>query len=241
MKSRVFQVLVLLLISLVSFSCRLQTPKILVFTKTDGFRHSSIDAGVEALQKLGVAHKFSVDTTSSSLLFTYKNLKKYNAVVFLNSTGNLLDNKEQLEFKKYINTGGGYVGVHAAADAEYNWPWYNKLVGAYFNGHPKVQHATLQVVDSTHLATKMLGKTWGKVDEWYNYKDLNEDVHVLLMLDEGSYSGGKNGVNHPMAWYHNYDGGRAFYTGLGHTKESYSDAKFLEHLLGGLLYAIGEK
>ncbi|WP_425628903.1 ThuA domain-containing protein [Cellulophaga lytica] len=241
MKSIFFKAFIFLFLSISFFSCGLQSPKVLVFTKTAGFRHGSIESGVMALEKMAKEKHFLIDTTANSAMFTEANLKQYKAVVFLNTTGDILNDEEQKAFEKYIKSGGGYVGIHAAADAEYNWPWYNKLVGGYFNGHPKVQKATLQVIDSTHLSTKMLKGTWEKVDEWYNYKDLNRDVNVLLNLDEKSYNGGKNGDYHPMAWYHDYDGGRAFYTGLGHTNVTFKNPVFLEHLYGGLEYAMGEE
>lgn len=132
------------------------------------------------------------------------------------------------------------MGVHAATDTEYEWPWYGKLVGAYFTNHPKVQKAIIKVTDKKHPSTKLLPDVWEHTDEWYNFKDINPDMKVLAWLDEKSYEGGTNGNEHPIAWYHEYDGGRAFYTGLGHTEESYSDPLFLKHLLGGIQYAIGK-
>ena len=166
--------------------------------------------------------------------------KKYAAVIFLNTTGYFLNNYQQADFERYIQAGGGYVGIHAAADAEYDWGWYGRLAGAYFNGHPEEQEAVIKVIDSANDATKHLPKEWKRKDEWYNFKKLNKDVHVLLAIDEKSYKGGTNGDDHPMAWYHDYDGGRAWYTELGHTEESYADPLYLKHLLGGIKYAIGE-
>jgi cytochrome c len=143
----------------------------------------------------------------------------------------------------YIKGGGGFVGVHAAADTEYEWPWYNKLVGAYFKSHPNnpnVRKAVIDVVDKNHRATASLPEKWERSDEWYNYKDINPALKVLAKLDEKSYEGGENADNHPIIWYHEYDGGRAFYTGGGHTEESFSDPVFMQHLLGGIEYAMGE-
>ena len=145
-------------------------------------------------------------------------LKKYSAVIFLHTTGDLLNNVQEADFERYIQAGGGYVGIHAAADAEYDWGWYGRLVGGYFESHPKIQEAKFIVNDQTHISTKHLPKEWKRTDELYNYKKLNKDVHVLISIDEKSYAGGINGDNHPMAWYHDYDGGRAFYTEMGHTK-----------------------
>lgn len=216
-------------------------PRLLVFSKTMGFRHDCIPAGKVALIKLGQENGFAVDTTEDASAFNDNNLKRYAAVLFLNTTGDVLNAEQQAAMEKYIHNGGGYMGIHAATDTEYEWPWYNKLAGAWFSSHPKQQQATLLVVDRTHDATRHLDDKWIRWDEWYNFKDLNPDVHVLIKIDEGSYEGGKNGDNHPMCWYHDFEGGRAFYTELGHTKESYNDPVYLRHLLGGLRYAMNIK
>lgn len=215
-----------------------KSKKILVFTRTKGFYHKSIPAGVKALMAMGAEKGFSVDTTSDANKFAYKWLKQFDAIVFLSTTGNLLDEEQQEAFKKYINKGGGFVGIHAAADAEYDWPWYNQLVGGYFLSHPQQQQATLVVQDATHIATQHLPQQWKRFDEWYNYKSIQTDLHVLLTLDESSYTGGKNGAFHPIAWYHDFDGGRAFYSGLGHTDESFAEPLFLQHIWGGISYAM---
>jgi len=215
-------------------------PKVLVFSKTAGYRHGSIAAGKTALIKLGQENGFDVDTTEDAGYFTEASLKQYSAVIFLNTTGNVLDHYQEAAFERYIQAGGGFVGVHSATDTEYDWGWYGRLVGGYFLSHPAQQEATLVVTDSTHGSTKHLPNPWIRKDEWYNFKKLNPDVHTLLTIDEKSYEGGKNGDHHPMAWYHEYDGGRAFYTALGHTDESYEEENFLKHLLGGIQYAIGK-
>ena len=215
-------------------------PRILVFSKTAGYEHASIPTGIAALQKLGQQNGFEVDTTTNPGYFQEDSLKKYAAVVFLSTTGNVLNQYQEVAFERYIQSGGGFVGVHAATDTEYDWGWYGRLVGGYFDSHPQIQEAVLHIVDATHPSTKELPKDWKRADEWYNFKKLNKDVKVLITIDEKSYQGGKNGDNHPMAWYHDYDGGRAFYTELGHTDESYSDPLYLKHLLGGIQYAIGD-
>jgi cytochrome c len=142
--------------------------------------------------------------------------------------------------ERYIQAGGGFVGIHAATDTEYEWAWNNKLVGAYFKSHPKVQDATLNIIDKNHLSTEFLGDTWVKADEWYNLKSINPNLNVLIKIDEKTYEGGENGDNHPISWYHEYDGGRAFYTVMGHTNETFNDPVFQKHLLGGINYAIGK-
>lgn len=215
-------------------------PRVLVFTKTAGFHHAAIPDGVKAIQKLGAKHHFIVDTTSNSDKFTEDTLKQYAAVIFLNTTGDVLDAAQQADFERYIQAGGGYLGVHAASDCEYQWPWYGKLVGAYFKGHPRPQQARLNIHhDSNFPVTDSLPDPWIRTDEWYNFREIPKDVHVLVSIDEGSYEGGTNGIPHPMVWYHDYDGGRAFYMGPGHTAESYTEPDFLKLLFSGIHYVIG--
>ncbi|MEL6865600.1 MAG: ThuA domain-containing protein [Bacteroidota bacterium] len=216
--------------------------KVLVFSKTEGFRHESIAAAQQAIFKLGQQHQFSVDTTEDATYFKESQLKNYNVVIFLNTTGDVLNDAQQLEFNRFIQAGGGFVGIHAAADTEYDWPWYGQLVGAYFNGHPNnpnVREAIIQRKNQDHPASKRIPLVWRRKDEWYNYKQINPSIKVLLNLDETSYEGGTNGPNHPIAWCHEFDGGRSFYTGLGHTEESYQEAEMLDHLWGGIDYAAG--
>ncbi|TKK65680.1 PKD domain-containing protein [Ilyomonas limi] len=224
------------------FSCRQREgePRILVFTKTAGFHHSSIPNGVDAIMKLGAQNNFEVDTTSDASMITEDTLKKYAAVVFLHTTGNLFNAQEQSDLERYIQAGGGFAGIHAAADANYDWHWYGRLVGGYFNGHPEQQEAVLHAVDKDTTMTGNIPATWKRKDEWYNFKSLDSNLHVLITIDESSYKGGTNGANHPMAWYHEFDGGRAWYTELGHTEESFTDPAYLSHLLAGIRYAIGD-
>jgi cytochrome c len=218
--------------------------RVLVFSRTQGYYHESIPTGIAAIQELGRKNKFAVDTTKDASKFTSDNLKKYKAIIFLSTTHDVLNDEQQSAMERFIRAGGGFVGIHAAADTEYEWPWYNKLVGAYFKSHPgnpNVRKAVIDVVDKHHPASKNLPDKWERTDEWYNYKEINPDIKVLAKLDEKSYEGGENGENHPIIWYHAYDGGRAFYTGGGHTKESYEDPVFMQHLLGGIEYAIGDE
>lgn len=217
----------------------MQRAQVLVFTKTAGFRHQSIEKGVATLRELGKDNRFEITHTEDSLQFDRDILKKYQLVIFLSTTLDVLGEEQERAFRSFINNGGNYMGIHAASDTEYDWPWYGKLVGAYFKSHPKQQEAKILVVDRTHPSTAHLPPTWSHFDEWYNYKNLNPKVQVLLKLDETSYKGGENGENHPIAWYHQFDGGRAFYTGLGHTEEAYDDPDFRQHLLGGITYCLG--
>ncbi|WND33162.1 ThuA domain-containing protein [Streptomyces sp. BB1-1-1] len=214
--------------------------EVLVFSKTAGFRHSSIDDGIAALRSLGTANNFTVDATEDAQAFTTGNLAQYEAVVFLSTTGDVLNGAQQTAFEQYIQGGGGYVGIHAAADTEYDWPFYAGLAGALFHSHPAIQTATVEVEDRAHDATAHLGSTWQRTDEWYNYRtNPRTTAHVLASLDESSYSGGNMNGDHPIAWCKDYEGGRAFYTGGGHTDESYTDPAFRRHLLGGVRWAAG--
>ena len=215
--------------------------KALVFSKTTGFRHDSIPDGIAAIQKLGQEHDFAVDATEDSSLFTDANLAQYNVVIFLSTTGDPLGTQEEKDaFQRYIQRGGGFAGVHAAADSGYSWEWYGGLVGAYFKQHPAIQQATIKVEDPAHPSTKDLPTTWSRTDEWYDFQtDPRGKVHVLASLDEKSYTGGSMGFDHPTTWCQDYDGGRSWYTGLGHTKESFTEANFLKLLLGGIQTAAG--
>lgn len=228
-------------VSLMAFVSHKKTLRILVFSRTLGFHHASIPTGIAAIQKIGRENNLEVDTTTDANFFNSKQLKKYAAVVFLSTTGNVLDDQQQVAFQEYIQKGGGFVGVHAATDTEYDWPWYNQLVGAYFKSHPKQQDAVLHIMDASHISTMHLPKEWKRFDEWYNFKSIQPGLHVLITIDEKSYTGGENGENHPMAWWHDFDGGRAFYTEFGHTDASYEDPLFLQHLTGGIAYAINRK
>lgn len=220
-----------------------KTNGILVFSKTEGFRHESIGAGIQLLKKIGQEQGYTVDATESAKAFRAQNLKDYKVVVFLNTTGDVLDESQQLEFKRFIQAGGSYLGIHAAADTEFDWPWYGGLVGGYFNGHPSnpnVRDASIDKTEHRHISTDHLDQRWDRTDEWYNYKTLNADITPVLNLDESSYEGGTNGDYHPIAWYHEYDGGRAYYTGGGHTDESYEEEDFVKHIEGALAWLIGD-
>ncbi|WP_326825079.1 ThuA domain-containing protein [Streptosporangium sp. NBC_01639] len=214
--------------------------KVLVFSKTAGFRHDAIPAGITALRGLATENGFTVDTTEDAGAFTTANLAGYRAVVFLMTTGDVLNATQQTAFESYIAGGGGYVGVHAAADTEYDWPFYGGLVGAYFASHPAIQQATVRVEDTAHPSTAHLPRAWVRTDELYNYRtNPRSTAHVLATLDESTYSGGSMGADHPIAWCKPYQGGRAWYTGLGHTADSYTEPNFRAHLYGGVRYAAG--
>ncbi len=213
---------------------------VLIFSKTAGFRHDSIAVGTQAIRDLGAANSFTVTATEDAAAFTATNLARFRVVVFLNTTGDVLNASQQTAFESYIGSGGGFVGVHAAADTEYDWPFYGNLVGAYFQSHPAIQQANVRVENRAHAATAHLPQTWTRTDEWYDYRaNVRPGARVLANLDESSYSGGVMGADHPIAWCKTYSGGRSFYTGGGHTQASYADPAFRAHLLGGIRYAAG--
>jgi len=216
--------------------------RVLVFSKTAAFRHGSIPTGRAAIQQLGQENGFLVEATEDSAQFNDANLARYDAVVWLSTTGDVLNDEQQAAFERYVQGGGGYVGIHSASDTEYGWPWYGGLVGAYFRNHPANQNANLVVADDAHPSTDPLPRVWRRFDEWYNFQtNPRGNVHVLLTINERSYNAGSGamGTDHPMAWCHAYDGGRAWYTALGHTNESYAEPLFRQHLLGGIKWAAG--
>ncbi|WP_420603354.1 ThuA domain-containing protein [Flagellimonas sp.] len=214
---------------------------VLVFTKTEGYRHKSIEKGARTLRQMGRTNGFIALQTETAEDFNSQNLKNFKLVIFLSTTMDVLNDQQQRAFEGYIKNGGSFMGIHAAADTEYDWAWYGKLVGGYFESHPEQQKAKIDVVDRTHRSTVHLKNEWLHFDEWYNFKNLNPKVNVLMKLDESSYKGGTNGDNHPIAWYHEFDGGRAFYTGLGHTEASYDDSDFKQHLLGAIEWCLRRK
>ncbi len=226
----------------VSVSCRDDGPRVLVFSKTQVWAHNSIPFANKAIEKLGSENGYLVDISQDAAVFNDEDLKWYDAVIFNNTTGNILNAGQQAAFERYIQAGGGYVGIHSAADTEYEWPWYGKLMGAWFESHPhnpNIRAATIKVTDRDHPASSGLPEIWERTDEWYNYSYFYPGIKILASLDEESYEGGTNGSNHPISWYHEFDGGRAFYTGGGHEDSSFSEPLFLNHLQGGIAYAMG--
>lgn len=224
-------------------------PRVLIFSKTSphGYRHQSIEAGKDALVSLCMQNGIWADTTEDSKHFNEKNLKRYAAVVFLSTNGEVLSADEEAAFERYIQAGGGFAGIHAASATEYTWRWFGGLIGGYFKDHPVFQAAPVQVEKCDDPSTKHFGCTdFNREDEWYNFRNYEPDIEVLLSIDENKYKGGVlpagkyEKTHHPLAWQHEYDGGRAFYTSLGHAPEAYDDPAFRQHLLGGIRYAIGK-
>jgi cytochrome c len=213
-----------------------------VFTKTVGFRHASIPVALRTVRELGARNGFAVDATEEANVFSNASLARYDAIVFLMTTGDVLDARQQLALQRFIWAGGGFAGVHSAADTEHDWAWYGRLLGSYFKNHPQIQQGVIRVEDARDPSTVGLPRRWTRSDEWYNFaRNPRSLVRVLATLDEKSYSPGAGamGSDHPIAWSHAYQGGRAWYTGGGHTDESYSEPLFRRHLLGGIRYAAG--
>tara|TARA_B100000427_G_C15362697_1_gene530620 strand:- start:83 stop:772 length:690 start_codon:yes stop_codon:yes gene_type:complete len=215
------------------------TFSVLVITETKGYVHrSAIKAGKELINNIGNKNNFNVFYSNNSNAITAKNLMDISTIIFLNTTSDILNADEQKVMEDFIKGGKGFVGIHSAADTEYKWNWYGRLVGGYFKNHPPgTSYATIETMNNNHVSTKHLDDKWEIKDEWYNYYNLNPDINVLLNLDESTYYGGTHGKNHPITWYHQFDGGRAFYTGLGHLAKTYSDQRFIKLLTGGILYA----
>lgn len=237
----------LLLTLFTSLQLIAQQNSILVFSKTAGFRHESIKEGKLFFQDLGIKDGYKVVLSENSEDFNEDNLKKFNVVVFLNTTGDVLNPTQQADFERYIQAGGGYMGIHAASDTEYKWPWYNELMGGYFASHPgknvsNVQNGKMIVLDKTHPSTAHLPETFEREDEFYDFKSLKTDIlKFLIKVDEKSYKEGKMRDFHPMAWYHEFDGGKSFYSNFGHTPETFAQPLMVKHLAEGLKWAWANK
>ncbi|MBN9296339.1 MAG: ThuA domain-containing protein [Filimonas sp.] len=233
-----------LILCFLSFAGKAQVKsnRILVFSKTEGgYRHASIAAGKMMFLRFGEKYKLQIDTTEDASHFNDKELKQYSAIVFLSTRGNVFDSAQQEAFVRYIHSGGGIVGIHAATTTEYDWPWFNKLIGAYFDGHPVPQMAHYTVIDKNFPATKNLPDTFSMKDEIYNFKSVQDSLRYLITVDERSYTGGKMGTFHPIAWYNLFEHGRVFYTALGHFDAAYEDPLFTEMILQGLYWAMGKQ
>lgn len=222
--------------------------RVLVFSKTAGWHHESIPAGVAAIQRLGQLHDFGVFwTEDANRVMNDQELAKYQAVVFLLTTGDILNAEQKAAFERYIRAGGGFVGVHSAADTEHSWPWYSRLVGRMFLAHPANQTATLVVQDANFPGMDRFPRRFLFTEEWYQFgPPQSQGLKLLLTVDEDTYRpatewGGKPvapmGAKHPISWYQQVDGGRSFYTALGHLSATYGDERFQHHLFGGIYWA----
>ncbi|NJB81614.1 ThuA domain-containing protein [Wenyingzhuangia aestuarii] len=234
-----FKKIILLLVFMVVNAIYAQKTSILVFTKTAGFRHKSIEAGKAAVKKLAEKNDWDVVCSEDANLFNDKDLSKFDVLFFLNTTGDILNEAQQNAMKSFFAKGKGFVGTHAATDTEKDWEWYVEMLGATFKSHPKQQKATLHIhKEHGHKAVAHLNDKEEFFDEWYNFKDpVAKHVNVLATLDESTYSGKQMGIEHPITWYHHYDGSRVFYTGLGHTEAAYADERVVKQLEAGIEWA----
>jgi cytochrome c len=215
--------------------------RILVFSKTTGFRHDSIPTGIAMFQALAQANGFAMQASEDANLFNDTALRDFQAIVFLNTTSDILAPAQEAAMERFIRGGGGFVGIHAAADTEWqgSWVWYRGLLGAVFKNHPAQQQATLAAVSNEHAATRDFPMRLNIMEEWYNFSDLSPSNNVILSVDESTYTGGIHGECHPISWFREFDGGRSFYTALGHRKETYALPAFRAHVLGGLKWVLG--
>jgi type 1 glutamine amidotransferase len=227
--------------------------KVLVYTRNyvtngKGYVHENIPYSVEAIKKIGGESGFDVDHSEDPKVFTPQNLKQYSAIVFSNSNNEAFETQAQRDaFRRYIRGGGGFVGIHSSAGSEREWPWYWSLLGGKFHHHPKIQPFEVRVVDPNHPATKDLPSTFTWEDECYFLDNLNPKTRPLLVVDprkvddpkKKEYPGDDRfGDAMPLAWYHEFEGGRSFYTALGHKPEHYKDPTLLKHIRGGILWAM---
>jgi cytochrome c len=214
--------------------------RVLVFTKTAGERRPSIKAGVEAVRELGKQRGFAVEATDDASRFTGEVLQRFRAVIFLNTTGDVLNDAQQAAFERYFKEGGGFLGIHSAAETEPDWPFYQQILGTKATGLSSVQQATVKVADRVHPAGKVLPEYWKPTDAFYDFAGNVRGVsHVLATVDETTYSGGAMGADHPIVWCKDYKGGRSFYTGLGETSAQFQDGTFRGHLGGAIEWAAG--
>jgi type 1 glutamine amidotransferase len=222
---------------------------ILVYSGSTGYRHESIPAAVESLKAIGAKLGYTVDASEDPNVFTTDNLAKYKVLVLVSNSTDpkkpesewFVDDKREA-LQGFLKAGKGVVALHAAADSHYHWPWYGQMIGGYFASHPKgTPPATQTVADANHPATAKLPKTITRTDEWYYYKDVNPLLHVLITVDPSTIGDGQPDVNpNPLVWYHEFGGGRVFYSGLGHAADSYNEPYMQDLLSGALQFAVGK-
>ncbi len=247
MKSKSNVLLILAFFLLVSSPVQAEQFNVFLFTKTDGWHHKSINAAVTAMEKLALKHHFSIDWHEDAALINDENLAQYDAVIFMLTTGDILSDEQKRAMERFVRSGKGFVGVHSASDTEYKWDWYTRMVGRSFHIHPIIQTAELSIINRKFPGTERMPDRFLWTDEWYEFgAERIDTLNYILSVDESTFDpkadwGAKSGVGmgkfHPIAWYHEYDGGRAFYTALGHLPATYSDRLFMEHIYGGLYWA----
>ena len=216
----------------------------------DPYIHKNIPHAVKALVKMANEQGWQYQESDDPGFFTTENVRDLDCVIFANTNNEAFDTEEQKEvFANYIRNGGGFVGIHSASGSEREWPWYWAMLGGKFLRHPPLQEFKIKVIDPDHPATDFLGGTWDWEDEPYYLNNLNHDIHILLALDytqlkdkdDAQGPGLQFGSYTPLSWCHTFDGGRQFYTALGHKKEYYKDEKFLKHILGGIQWVLNKE
>ena len=219
---------------------------VLIFSHTTGFRHNSIPAGIAAVRKIAAARGLHAVASEDPAMFDPSRLKRFRVVVLLSSTtdrkrpeSEWLVGSRRSEFQRFVKAGGGVVAIHAAADSHYFWPWYGRLIGGRFQRHPAgTPTGRVSIVNRRHRANRGLPRASIRTDEWYYYDDFDPTSTLLMTLDPASI--GEADVNpNPVSWARTVDGGRVFYTALGHTAESYSEPFFLKHVADGLDWVLG--
>ena len=219
----------------------------LLFTKTAGWHHESINEGVDAIRKLGVRHQFEVDWQEMAWQINDENLENFDVIIFLSTTGDILDEDQQAAMERFIQSGKGFVGIHAASDTEYEWEWYTQLVGRMFDYHPNNQTTRVTVIDRNFPGLERVPNSYLWTDEWYAFgEEKVQGLNYLLTIDESMLELQPSWVKepvtpmgefHPVSWYHEFDGGRSYYNAMGHMPETYSDQMFMEMLYGGIYWA----
>jgi len=249
MKKKLFRTVVLFAAVTLFFCSQTYSQQFnaLLFTKTDGYHHESINDGVTAVKQLADRNFFTVEWHENAEVFNDKKLSEFDLIIFLSTTGNILTDDQKSAFTKFIQSGKGFVGIHSASDTEYEWDWYTKMVGRTFHIHPVIQTAVLDVQDYNFPGMERMPKSFYWTDEWYEFTEERIDgINYILTVDEKTFDpnvqwgekiGKGMGDFHPISWYHKYDGGRAFYTALGHVPATFSDKLFMEHIFGGIYWA----
>lgn len=216
-----------------------KTFAVLIFTKTEPgrYQHASTPVAVESIKNLGVKTGFQVTASSDPKVFSRQGLLRFDAVIFINNSGDILNVAQQNAFRKYIESGHGVVVLHAGIRAEEDWPWFSGLLGVRFSGHPEIQKASVMLTNREHRVNRGLPKRWQRQDEWYNFAAISRDITPLILVDESTYEGGIHGDFHPVAWLREQGKGRVFCSVMGHSKGAWSSEIFLRHITNGIIYA----
>jgi len=234
-------ILIAFIFAFVSIDVMAQRYEVLLFTKSESYpnRHDSISDGVEMFKELSRANNFGLTWTADSEIFTdHDRLNGMDVIVFMNTSGDILDSEQKEAFQQYIRNGGNFVGIHGASYTMMEWDWYVDMLGGVWDGHPGIHTAIIDVEDISHPSTAHLPERWVVTEEWYNFLRLSDNINVVMAVDETTYSGGQMTEHHPVAWYQDdFEGARTFFTLLGHREESYTDPLFRQHILGALWWA----